>query len=162
MKKIIFILILTIVGGATQLVAQSYTFDNKKDLKPWRHASCVTPRITDGSLMLTMDGTDINPNIRISRINADEAKYVHITLKNNTNAVNELRFNFTDPSDDTKNIKINVPITNGDDSFKTYTIHAGSKAEWKGEVTPNFRFTDRETKITGTIEIHEIVFDANP
>ena len=104
-----------------------------------------------------MEAEGKNPNIRHSRIKAENAQYMHIVLKNNTNEVEVLKFNFK--TDDAQTKFVFADITNKDKYFKSYTLHSGSNSDWTGLKNVSLRFSGNN--VSGSIEIYKIVFGNN-
>jgi hypothetical protein len=136
---------------------QTFNFEKDGNRRGWNFGG-GTVEVEDGVYLFNMDGSVKTPNIRKSKINADKASYMHVVLKNNTNAVEMIKFNFK--NDDGKTEFIFKEISNNDKEFVTYTFDLKSKSNWTGIKHPNLRFTNSKDLIKGTIVIDEIVFNS--
>lgn len=155
MKKLLVVFVLVLAPLFSD--AQTFDFEKQGNRRGWNFGG-GTVEVADGFYTFAIDGTVKSPNIRKSKIKADNASYMHIVMKNNTNAVSKIRFNFK--NDDRKTIFINKEVSNNDKDFVTYTIDLKSNPEWKGVKNPNLRFTNDKDLIKGVIVIDEIVFNS--
>jgi hypothetical protein len=140
------------------LFVSAQTFDFNKSRSGWNYGG-GTVKVKEGVLTFSIDGSSKSPNIRKSNINADEAQYIHIVLKNNTNAAENMYFIFKD--DHENKVYTRVGISNDDKEFKTYSVFMGAKKEWTGKRHLNIRFANNKDMVKGKVEIDKIVFSEN-
>jgi len=148
------IIALLLVVSPIFITAQTFNFDKEGNTEGWRFGNC-TVVVEEGTFIMEAEGR--NPNIRRNRIKTENAQYMHIVLKNNTNEVEILKFNFK--TDDAQTKFVFADITNKDEDFKTYTLHLGSNSDWTGLKNVSLRFSGYN--VSGSIEIDKIVFDNN-
>lgn len=150
-------IILVFIFAPLLLTAQSFEFNKKGNLQGWRFGGC-TIEVTNGKMEMNMTGDSKNSNIRRSKIKAENAQYMHVVLKNNSN-VEKLLFNFKD--DEEKKVFIPKEISVDDKEMKTYTFYLAEQEQWIGVRFPNLRFSIGSGNVSGKIEIDRIVFSNN-
>ena len=89
--------------------AQTFDFDKNGDIKSWRYGG-GTVEVADGLYTFNIDGTNKNPNIRRSKIDTENAQYLHIVMKNNTNKAARILITFYDDNDQKVFVKKNISL----------------------------------------------------
>lgn len=171
MKKIILGLLLI---APFILSSQTFDFNTKGDKQGWKVNKRSKGVVNKGVLKIT-PSNDKNPNITFKGgIEASEAKYCHIKIKNSSSIANQLRFYFPRTSKPEKDFFVNAILTPSSDDFVIITLPTdslkpvGSLTEldgWEGTVDDiTIRFTDRNTpqQPSDVIEIDYIIFNNKP
>ena len=171
MKKIILVVLFM---APFILSAQTFDFNTRGDTQGWKVNKRSKGVVKKGVLKI-MPNNDKNPNISFRKgIEASEAKFCHIKIKNSSTIANQLRFYFPRTSKPEKDFFVNVTLTPSSEDFVIITLPtdalkpANSLTDldgWEDTVEDiTIRFTDRTTQqqSTDVIEIDYIIFNNNP
>tara|TARA_R110001592_G_scaffold363328_1_gene684153 strand:+ start:16133 stop:16657 length:525 start_codon:yes stop_codon:yes gene_type:complete len=171
MKKQIILVLLLMMPFL--MMSQTFSFNVNGNYEGWKVNNAIG-NVTDGVLRIVPTNSR-NPNIRFRKgIDAKEAKYCHIKIRNYSSSANTIRFYFPRTTDSNRDFFVNAVMETNSPKFVIITLPTDAKKTtseltdldgWEGIVKElTLRFTDRKTKLNemDLIEIDQIVFDNNP
>lgn len=172
MKKTIIITMLLM--APFMLIAQTFNFNEKGNNEGWKVNKKSKGTVKKGVLKIEPNN-DKNPHVAFKRgIEASEAKFCHIKIKNLSSTANQLRFYFPRTTKPERDFFINATLIPSSKDFVIITLPtdaikpANSLTDldgWEDTVEDiTIRFTDRTThqQSTDVIEIDYIIFNNNP
>ena len=134
-----------------------FTFDSDNDTEGFVHLNGTISGPVSGILTFTPTATKYAKIEQLSfHVDASVNKHLHITLKNNSPANNQLRFF----SADLGNRSLEMSVS--DATEKTYHFDFSGEANWTGDQTFNIgigTIGPGTATDAGTVEINSIVFD---
>ncbi|SCX99949.1 Por secretion system C-terminal sorting domain-containing protein [Nonlabens sp. Hel1_33_55] len=151
---------------------EDFTFETDGIDEGWNGQAGSDILISNGVLAWDIsETTGDNPRLAQTKFSIDalNAQYVHIVLRNNT-PDNQLRLNFTnsDSNNGGRNIAMDPDDGSGTPPFQVLNDQVSNNANWTG-IIDVYNFVSRDNTATnnnsnksGTIEIERIVFDNNP